>query len=279
MSFIDLILNLAGLLLWLKWREGNVRQNVSMSHVSVVFALKKAETRRAPKIYLWVLLGLLLLRALIYWWLGAAVQWIPTLSLGTLSLSFRSDYAGRIFLYSFLGFALLLASFYFSLLFLSMVNGRKMENDAVQQLVRTQLGKLDVLPLFAKLLLPWLVVFSSWFLLNKPLVMLGVLPPSKSLAHILQQSAIVGLGIYLTWKYVITGILLLYIVNSYVYLGNSTFWAFISNTTRRILFPISWIPLRLGKVDLAPVLVLVLLLFGAEGASRGLVWVYQRLPF
>jgi uncharacterized protein YggT (Ycf19 family) len=73
-------------------------------------------------------------------------------------------------------------------------------------------------------------------------------------------------------------VFLLHAVSTYVYFGNAPFWKFITLTARNLLRPISWLPLRLGKLDLAPWIAVVIV---------GLLWwflppvlaeLYAKLP-
>jgi len=276
MSAVDIILNFACLLLWLKWRDKG--QELSARGISLIATLKKAGTRYPRIWFLFALLILLAIRSLLYWQLGSALKWTPRIWFGLIPLPFRSDYFGRMVLFSFFSFAAALGIFYFCLLLLSILNGKKSETDAMQSLVREQLGKLEALPTFLKLLLPWLTMLVLWCLLNKPLVVLGILPTPKSFVHLIEQGAVAGLGVYLAWKYLIVGILLLHLLNSYVYFGAWPFWIFIDNSARQILKLISWIPLRFGKIDFAPLVAMALVILAAEYGSRGLIWIYQRLP-
>src|SRR5689334_10871680 len=103
MGVIDFILNLACLLLWLSWRSFPIAQLEKSPPVTLASTLKKAEPRRARR---WVplasLAAVLFIRSLFYWNVGSALNWTPVLELGVISLPFRSDYLGRIFLYSLL---------------------------------------------------------------------------------------------------------------------------------------------------------------------------------
>lgn len=276
MSLIDLILNFAGLLLWLKWRDNG--QELSALKVSLLTTLKKSRPRYRGVFFL-ALLALLLLRAPLYWQLGSSLKWTPQIWFGVIPLSFRSDFFWRIFLFSLLSFGATLVIFYLCLLLLSILNGKNSEFDALKIFVRAQLGKLAALPAVIKLFLPWFTMIVLWCSLNKLLVAQGILPASKSFVHIVEQGAILGLGIYLVWKYLIVGILLLHVLNSYIYLGNWPFWILINNSARQILKPISWLPLRFGKMDFAPVIAIAVVIFISEYGSRELIQIYQRLPF
>jgi uncharacterized protein YggT (Ycf19 family) len=225
------------------------------------------------------LVALLVVRSILYWQLGSALNWAPRIWLGLIPIAFRSDLFWRIFSYSILSFISTLVIFYLCLLLLSILNNNRSGNDALQNLVRAQLGKLDFLPAIVKLLLPWLVLFVIWCLLNKPFVGLGMLPAPESLTHLIEQGAVASLGIYFVWKYLIVAILLLHLLNSYIYFGNWPFWNFIDNSARQVLKLISWIPLRLAKIDFAPVIAMALVILAAKYGSRGLIEIYQRLPF
>lgn len=277
MALIDLILNLAAILLWLKWRDQS--QELAAPKISLVLTLKKTE-RRFPRIwYLVGLIALLLVRAVFYWELGSALHWTPRIWFGVIPLPFRSDFFGRILLYSFLSFGASLVFLYLMLLLLSVLNTNKAATDSIQNLARLQLGKLEKLPTVLKLLLPWFAMIVCWCLLNKPLVSIGILPSQKAAVHVLAQGAVAGLGIYLTWKYLIVGVLLLHVLGSYIYFGSGPFWSFIDNTAKHLLKFLDRIPLRLGKIDLAPVVAIALVMLVATYAPRGLFWIYQRLPF
>lgn len=276
MAIIDLILNFAALLLWLKWRDNG--RELSAHGISLLGTLRKAGPRPARFWFLLALVILILLRPVLYWVLGPAVNWTPQISLGVIAMPFRSDFFGRMLLFSLLSFAVTMGIFYICLILFSISNGGNSSVDPVQSLVREQLGKLDLLPALLKLLLPFISMFLLWCLLNKPLVAMGILPASRSILHLVEQGAVVALGVYLAWKYLILAVLLLYLLNSYIYFGAWPFWNFIDNSARQILKLISWIPLRVGKIDFAPLVGMVLVFFAAEYASRGLLWVYQRLP-
>jgi hypothetical protein len=86
-----------------------------------------------------VIAGLLMGRGLLYWQVGAAVDWNPSLELGVISVSFRSDFLGRILLFSWLSFGVTLVVFYLWLLFLSLVNNA-VEANSIQRWIDRHLG-------------------------------------------------------------------------------------------------------------------------------------------
>jgi uncharacterized protein YggT (Ycf19 family) len=126
--------------------------------------------------------------------------------------------------------------------------------------------------------LPLLLAALLWYGLNPLLTRWEIIPPANSATHRLEQAGAIALGVYLAWKYLITGLLLLYLLNSYVYLGNHAFWNFLTVTGCNILAPLRLLPLRLGRVDFAPVLAIAAVLLASRFAERGLTILYRRLP-
>ncbi|MEO6182131.1 MAG: hypothetical protein ABIP71_03315 [Verrucomicrobiota bacterium] len=277
MSFIDAILNFAGLLLWLKWRGKG--QELSARGISLITTLKKAGPHYPRFYFPLALLMLLIARTILYWQLGSALDWTPQIWFGLIPLSFRSDFFWRIFLFSFVSFGAALTIFYLCLLLISILNSKRAEADPIQNLARVQLGKLDFLPRTVKLLLPWFTMILLWCIFNKPLAALGLLPTPKSFAHLVEQGAVAGFAIYFVWKYLIVAVLLLYLLNSYIYFGAWPFWIFIDQTATQMLKPFSWIPLRAKKIDFAPVVAIAVIILASEFGARGLIWIYQLLPF
>src|ERR1044071_8357264 len=141
MALIDVILDLAGLLLWLNWRSAGFDPLTKPTPTTLVGTLRRAEPSRVKGWYfLLAVLCLLFVRSWIYWQVGPAVDWMPTLKLGAISISFRSDFFWRAMLFSVLSFGVTLIIFYLWLLFFSIVNSRSEEADPVLKLVRLHLG-------------------------------------------------------------------------------------------------------------------------------------------
>jgi len=260
MGILDFILNLIGLWLWLNWRAAGLSAAAASPGVSLLRTLKRAEPIPAKRWGYLVGLGLLLLfRTVIYRQIGAAVHWTPHLPLGVISLPFRSDAPGPMLLFSLFSFGLVIGLFYLWLIVLSVVNRGLPDADPLQRLARLQLGWVERLPVALRVALPPVVAALLWYALHPLFV-----PPPKSAWHTAEQALGMGLTAFLPWKYLIVGILLLHVLNSYVYLGNSAFWNYVNATGRNILASVQWLPLRLGRVDLAPVVVIALVVLVAE---------------
>jgi uncharacterized protein YggT (Ycf19 family) len=59
-------------------------------------------------------------------------------------------------------------------------------------------------------------------------------------------------------KFLFFGLLAVHLVITYVYLGASPAWEFINTTSRHLLSPLNRLPLRFGRLDLAPFLGIIL---------------------
>jgi len=279
MSFVNLLLDLAGLLLWVNWRSAKFDPIARSTPATLIGTVRSAEPRRATRWHFpLVLSALLVLRAGLYWHIGPLVDWTPSLNLGVISVSFRSDYFARALLFSVLSFVAALAVFYLWLLLFSIINSSKSIDDPVQRLVRLHLGWFDRWPWPLKLVLPLLVTALLWLGIDPVLSRLDILPPSASFLHRLEQAATLGLGVYFLWKYVIVGVLILFLLNSYVYLGNHPIWSFLSLSGRNLLAPVRRLPLRIGKLDFAPIIAIALAVEIASILESRLTHLYTLLP-
>lgn len=275
MGLIDFILNLAGLLLWLNWCAVRFDPLAQPRAKTLVGTLKRAEPARLPRWkFLAGLAALLLARALIYWQIGPALNWTPALNLGAIALHFRSEFFGRILLYSVLSFVGTLVIFYLWLLLLAILNRRVSDEEPLQKLVRLYLGRVARWPRALQLVLPLAIVASLWLVFHPLLIRLGIASHAQSNAHVFLQALLIGSGSYLTWRYPIAFILLAHLLNSYVYFGPHPVWSFVNVTARSLLAPLHGVPLRLGKVDFAPVVGIALVFLLAEIALHWLPHIY-----
>jgi uncharacterized protein YggT (Ycf19 family) len=279
MGSINLILDLAGVLIWFYWRTMAHAQAAPSAGVSLLATLKRAEaarpTRGSP---LFALAALLLVRTFFYWHIGPAVEWTPCLQLGPLALPLRSDFFDRILLFSLASFLMMLGRAYLWLLLLSSVGLKASENDPLFRSVRMQLGWIDRWPLWVKLLLPCFGGGILWLATNPVLVALEILPRPVSTFHLFQQAVVMGLGAYLVWRLPIIVLLLFHLVNNYVYLGAHPFWNSVNTAARNLLRPLAWLPLRMGSLDFTALGAIILVFFLGEAGDIGMQWFFARLP-
>ncbi len=277
MALVHFILNLAALLLWVRCHSQSSQAPAPLPSLTVGSAERRTRAQ-TPWLFPVALISLLLGRAIFYWQLSPASNWTATLDLAVVTLSFRNDFLGQMLLYSLASFAVWLAVFHLSLLFLVITNRDITAHVLGMRWVRAQLGWIGHRPLVLKLLLLWLVFALAWIAASLLLPRLGLLPPTGSFVRILGQGALVGTAAFLAWKYVIASLLLLHLLHSYVYLGNHPFWGFVEETGRQCLRLLRWCPLQFGRVDLAPAAGAAAAWFGAKYATLGLTWLYGRLP-
>jgi len=261
MALIDLILNLAGVLLWLSWRSLRFDPLVITSPATLVGTLRRAEPLRLRGWELLAALGaLLLLRALLYRQIGPAADWTPKLNLFLVVLTFRSDLWLPVTFYSGLSFARLLIIFYFWLLVLAMINRRSTEPDPLLKMLRLHLGPLARWPWSVQLLLPLLLVTGLWLALHPLLLHLEITNRVQSNAHLVAQGILIGTALYLSLQFVLPVFLFLHLIATYVYLGANPLWDFVGTTARNLLAPLRRFPLRIAKIDFTPVAGVILIL-------------------
>jgi hypothetical protein len=274
MGYVDFILNLAGLLLWVNWRSTLFDPFSKRTPATLVGTLRRAAPQRFRRWHLLATLGaLLVLRALFYWQIGSAAHWSGKLNLGVITLFFSSDSFGRMLFFSLLSFGLTLGIFYLWLLLLSILRGP----EPIHRLVRIPLGEIDNWPRRIKLFLPLAVTMLLWWLASWTFGWLQIMPKPVSAAHRLGEALVIGLESYVAWKFVVGALLALHLLNTYVYFGKHPFWNYVNATAQTLLSPLQKIPLRVGKADFTPIVGIALAFLIAEGGEHGLVFLYSRL--
>jgi hypothetical protein len=278
MQLLHFILNVAALLLWVNWRGMGFKEYVPYRS-TLVHTLRSAEQRPLQRWrYLFALAGLLAVRGILYEQVGAALKWVPVIDLGVLTLPFRSDQPWRMMLYSVLGFGVFWLGFQLCLLLLSVVNRSTPDTQTVQHLVRLHLGPVERWPVALKLCLPPLAGLLLWLPVHPLLATFGLLPSATTLKLVAEQGLVLGLALFLVWKNLVLGILLVHLLNSYVYLGRSPFLDLASDTARHLLTVLAWLPLRWGRIDFAPVVLGLIVWFAAWGYELGLLALFRKLP-
>lgn len=275
MDIVDFILNIAAVLLWANWRALRFDPIVKRRPATLVGALKPITPLQSRHWQLpAAIVALIFFRAIFYWQIGKGFGWSGKLDLSVIALSFRSDSFLRIFLFSILSFGVLLAIFYLWLLLFSILKGP----EPFQRVVRIQLGFVDGWARATKLLLPFFAVAILWWPASWLFGWLDIFPEPISAAHRIEEAVVIGLGSYLLWKFLIIALLILYLLNSYIYFGKHPFWNYVEVTAQKLLQPLKMIPLRIGKVDFAPIVGIVLYFFLAQLFGLLLAKLYARLP-
>jgi uncharacterized protein YggT (Ycf19 family) len=125
--------------------------------------------------------------------------------------------------------------------------------------------------------LPFVGAAAGWWLASWLFVWMQIVPP-VSMAARFEQSLVIGLSSYLVWKIPASVLLVLHLLNSYIYFGRHPLWKYVAATSQKILQPLRKIPLRLGKVDFAPIVGIVIIFLTAESLAHGLARLYAKLP-
>ncbi|MCU0770788.1 MAG: YggT family protein [Verrucomicrobia bacterium] len=279
MSVVDLILNLAGLLLWVNWVLMSAAPRTGKPN-TLLGTLRPAEPVKWRRWSLFASLpALLVVRAWVYWEIGSSTPWTPTLDLGGLIIAFRCDLFQRALAYSALSFGSALALFYLWLLPLNILNRKPPDPDPIGRFVRMMLGPFAAIPGWFKLVLPILAGILLWLPLSALLVWMHLAPELDSILHRTGQGALVGAAACLTWSHLFGGILLIYLVNSYVHLGTHPLWGYAHSIGCTFLRPFRRLPLQVGKVDCAPLVALGLIYLAARGGERLLGLASRALPW
>jgi hypothetical protein len=287
MGLIDFILNLAGLLLWLNWRAARFNPLNRRAPATLMGTLRPAVTVSQSR---WPLLAfitaLLLLRGVSYRLISSISSiWTGTVDLQIIVLSFRSDSFPRMLEFSFFSFGVVLGIFYSWLLLLSALCGP----EPLHRLIRVQTGRVDAWPAWIKLLLPVAMAAILWLPSGWLLAEIRVVPHAVSAADTLEKAVVIGLGQCLTWKYPIGAILILHLLNTYIYFGKHPFWNYVGGIAETLLRPLRgmWASTRTTTFSpavkaatkgLLTFVAIVLTFLLAEFAARGLSWLYAHLP-
>lgn len=274
MTLLDFILNIAALLIWLSWCARRHDLLTVSGPATLVGTLRPAEPSSARGWQFLLSLGLLLiLRAVFYFEISSAVGWTPKLNCGLVVLAFPADKLGSCLIYSVLSFGRVLIVYCFWVAVLLLLNSGSSEAEPVLKLLRLQLGVFRRWPAPLLMALPSIVVLAGWVAIHTLLVRISVISEAPW-PRVFEQGLLLCLALLLTLKYILPALLLVDLAASYVYLGQSPAWDFTRSTARRLLVPLRWVPLRWGKIDLAPIiailLVLLLLHWGPQMAEARL---------
>lgn len=284
MSLINFILDIAALLLWLSWRSIPHDPLIHPRPATLIGTVRRAEPSRLKRWHFLIgLVVLLLVRAEFYVQIGPAVSWVPRINLGVVALAFPLTLGGKSFflsalVFSVLSFARLWIVFHCWLLALVVINGTSAGGNPLQRLASVQFGRLGGWPRWVLAGLPLIFTTAAWMAVQPLLARIDVVRPPQSVALLVEQGLLLGVGVYCTLKLLIPVLLFAYVISSYVYLGASPVWELVGVTSRNVLRPLRRLPLRWGRIDFAPLagIILVLLLLqviphlilnGAAGAG------------
>ena len=275
MSWVVYILDLAGLLLWLSFRRvgadptrpagtllGNLRPAAPVPHRS------------------WTSLGALLLmlvlRPLLLVLLATLLDATPTWTPGPTVIAFRADDWLRLYFFSTLSFVWTALVGYGVLLIFCALSRDVPELSSFSAFAVAMAGPVGRFPVLLILLLPAVAGALVWLGVGHLLEWQHLVPPTRAGWPLAVQSMIMGVAVWLPIRWIVMCVLLLRFVHNYVYLGEHSVWTLVQTIGRRLQYPLSWIPARLGRMDLVPLLACGLYWFLGELANRGLAWAFPQ---
>ena len=267
MHWLDWMTDLVGLMLWLSWRGFGSQPASSRPALTLVSNLRPADGARSRGMPLALPgLGVLLLsRAALHHTLSPhfaeAVPW----SMGAVTVVFRSDLWFRMLGHSLLSWLGMVLKAYVLFAFLVRLRRPEADTDPITQSLRAELGSVARWP-WGLALVPFLAGLGVlWLLASPALVSAGLVPARASMAHALQQAVVVALGGlgFLKWPLVL--LCLMRFLLDHVYLGAMPVWEYLHTTGGRLSAGLERLPLRWGRIDLAPL------------AAAGLCWTAGHL--
>lgn len=164
----------------------------------------------------------------------------------------------------------MLLIFYFWLLFLGIFNkGESVnENNFLHRGIHLMVGKLDHWPVLFRVCIPGVVGVILWFLLCALLEWTHMIPTQESWKIVFRESLVVGLCAYLPWCHLLAGLIFVYFLHSYIYLGISPVWNYLHAITRKALGPLYLLPLQISKIDFTPVAAMAVVFLIYENGVR-----------
>jgi len=274
MGLIDFILNVVGFLLWLNWCTARLDPMARATARTLLGTLKPVAPvrfRRWP-LLAWIAL-LLVARAIFYWELGPPLNWDPALDLGAVVLPFKSGLFGQALLFSLLSYVRIFVILYLWIIFLRAVAPPDTRENPAAKLLKLYLGRLAHWPTAVQLFIPFFAGAVLWIVLEPVLVKLGITLPAHSVLQLLGRAALVGVSSYVTLRWLIAFLLLVHLVDTYVYMGKTPALEFGVATAANLLRPLRKIRPRIGKIDLADLLGIALVCLIGEAV----LWVLPRL--
>lgn len=273
MKTVDWLLNFASILIWIRWLA--FFKTPTHVHLTLATIVKPADNRVKRSYFpLFVILLILVGRAIFYYYTAPMTKWNPTLDLIAITIPFKSEFLFRILLYSFLSFLLFLIVFYFWLFFLSALNYKE-EHDQIHRNIIYHLGLFGHTPALIKLIIPFIACAFLWVIFGSVFSAIGILEKPPSLGKFILQSGLLSLCLLFSLKYLIIVICALYLVYFYIYLGPHPIWTYIGMTGKRLLKPVKWI--RIGEIDFSPLVMSLAIVWLSLLGERWFPTFYQRL--
>ncbi len=276
MGWVDLILNVVGLAFWLSWC-GSLRPARGLGAGTLVSNLKPVETPASAR---WLNpVGLLILiagRPLLYGPLARLMESAAVWNPGPVSVPFREDFPARLWFFSVLSFVWALVVW---LAGVSLFSRLARLGDRTAGLRWFQeLGAFPARwPGWVVAVIPLLAGSALWAVLAPPLAARGMLPPVPGVGRLALQSLLIGFSAWLPSRWLVAALLVIRFVHEYVYLGDHPLWGWVRAAASPLVRALSWLPVRIGRLDLTPLIAAVAVIVLGALADNALARAFYLL--
>ena len=278
---INLLLNLVGLGLWIGAFAFS-RAAARLSRPLTLLSALRPETSAAHGrlVLLGSLTALLVLRAAAYWNFSMTGSKFPSVDFGILSISFRPYFFTDLLAYSVGSFFVFLYLYYLWMLGISLCFRSSGPADSIENFVNQQLRFLASRHVGWKVFASLFAGAGLWLATGIALLVFGIgeIPREWSVSTLLWQSPFVAVSFGCSFLLVMTVVLALHLIHSYVHFGEHDVWPFIDRTAKVYLSPLRRFPLMVGRFDFAPIFGILVFWFLNWIGDRGIRWVWEQLP-
>lgn len=267
MGFLDLVLNIIAVLLWINWRVDRSLVSLGTGHGHISHlelsssSMGRVNSRRGfsgwkkaviPARQTLFCLGLILLgKPLIYhYMLRHMMEWNPMLKLGVVSIPFSMDYLGQMYLFSIASFILTLFIVYMSMILIRILSRGEtsIENSFQNVFVGFMARSVEGWPVFFKICLPGVVGGILW-LIFAPIIEVMEVLPDQSWSAVFKECIVLGLASYLPWGGLVMILLGVHIITCKFRLGTSSIWSYLDYINAKLIKPLSYLQLQIFKYD------------------------------
>jgi len=192
------------------------------------------------------------------------------MSLGVISIRVPVNTWDSALLFSLASFFRVWVVAHVGVLLIVLLNRRTPTAGSFQLFLHAQWGRLVRWPAWLLVTLTLVGGAGLWLGLRPPLLRLGLTSAAPAGVGLAQEALGFGMSLFLIWEYTALLVLLIHFVNTYVYVGRIGWWRCLATAGNNL---VRWLPLHLGRLDLAP-------LAGAGlvfGLGYGLTWVVEVL--
>jgi uncharacterized protein YggT (Ycf19 family) len=279
MHIIDFMLNLAAWILWVNaWMQKH-HSRVLQQPITLLATLKTSRREiREIWFYLGGCMGVLLIKALLLHYLGSPLNAAVSVDFMHVLVFFQTGSLvsmGLMALTSFLKFAFLA---YLWVWFLWNLSREGVAEPIIGNL-EMALGFLPGRHVLIQVTVLMLLGIGGWIGLGLMFGWVGILPSNVGMSQLIWQAIWISASAWLSLFWLILVLMILYLIHSYVYLGNWEGWVWVEGMGERLLEPFEMLPLQWARIDLSPCIILLMNGIFYLLGSRLVQQAYHAYPF